>query len=53
VTITGADLTGATKVLFGNTAAASYMVVSAKKIVAYSPPESAGTVFVTVTPPVG
>ena len=49
VTITGTGLTGATKVAFGTTPAASFSVSSATKIVAYAPAEAAGTVDVTVT----
>jgi Bacterial Ig-like domain (group 3)/IPT/TIG domain len=48
VTITGANLTGATAVKFGNTAAASFAVNSANSITATSPPGT-GTVDVTVT----
>jgi hypothetical protein len=48
VTISGANLTGATAVNFGGTPAASFMVVSDTKITAVSPPGH-GTVDVTVT----
>src|SRR5208337_2227493 len=49
VTITGTNLTGATAVTFGVTAAASFTVNSATSITAVSPAEAAGTVDVTVT----
>jgi predicted outer membrane repeat protein len=48
VTITGANLTGASAVSFGTTAATSFTVVSATEITATSPPGSAGAVHVTV-----
>lgn len=51
VTITGLNLTGATKVLFG-TAAARFTVVSATKITAIVP-AGRGKVAVTVTTPLG
>ena len=53
VTITGADLTGATAVNFGSTAAASFKVNSATSISAVSPANSAGIVDLTVTTPGG
>jgi hypothetical protein len=53
VTITGTNFTGASAVTFGSTAATSYTVSSATSITATSPAESAGTVNVTVTTPVG
>ena len=53
VTITGANLTGATSVRFGGIAASTVTVVSPTKIIAYSPAQSAGTVDVTVTTPGG
>ena len=53
VTITGTDLTGATAVSFGGTAALSYTVNSSTSITAVSPPESAGTVNIQVTTPDG
>lgn len=50
VTITGTDFAKVTKVSFGATAAASYKVESANKIVAVAPPGSAGnSVAVSVT----
>jgi hypothetical protein len=48
VTITGANLSGATAVRFGSTAAAAFFVNSATKITAFSPSATAGTVDVTV-----
>jgi len=52
VTITGTNLTGATAVMFGGTAAATFTVNSATSITATSPAGS-GTVDVTVTTPSG
>lgn len=52
VTITGAQFTGATEVLFGTVPAASFTVVSDTQITAVSPAGS-GTVDVTVTTPDG
>ncbi|MCW3027721.1 MAG: Pyrrolo-quinoline quinone [Solirubrobacterales bacterium] len=49
VTITGRNLTGATAVKFGSTAAASFTVQSGTSIIAVSPAEPAGKVDVTVT----
>ncbi len=49
VTITGTNLTGASDVEFGATAAASYTVDNDTQITATSPAESAGTVDITVT----
>ena len=49
VTITGTNLTGATAVYFGTTAATSFTVVSDTSITATSPAGTAGTVDVTVT----
>ncbi len=49
VTVTGANLTGATFVDFGSIAAASYTVVSPTEITAVTPASSAGVVDVTVT----
>ncbi|WDQ35456.1 IPT/TIG domain-containing protein [Paenibacillus marchantiae] len=49
VTLTGTNLTGATAVKFGATAAASYTVNSATSITATAPAGSLGTVDVTVT----
>lgn len=53
VGILGAGFTGATAVTFGDTAAASFAVVSDSSITATSPPHAAGTVHVTVTTPSG
>jgi hypothetical protein len=53
VSITGANLTGATAVTFGSTAATSFKVNSATSITAISPAEAAGTVDVRVTTPNG
>jgi kumamolisin len=53
VTITGANLTGATAVAFGAVAATSFTVNSNTSITAISPTQSAGTVNVTVTTPAG
>ena len=52
VAITGAELTGATAVDFGSTAASSFTVNSATSITAVAPAGS-GAVDVTVTGPVG
>jgi probable HAF family extracellular repeat protein len=52
VTITGERLAGATSVMFGAAAAASFKVVSATELEAVSPP-GAGLVEVTVTTPEG
>ncbi len=48
VTISGTDLTGATAVKFGPTAATGYTVVDATHITAIAPAGAAGTVDVTV-----
>ncbi len=48
VTLTGTNLTGATAVTFGSTAATSYAAVSATEVTAVAPAGS-GTVSVTVT----
>ena len=53
VTITGAGFTGATRVSFGGTAAASFTVSSATSITATSPAAGAGMVDVTVANPGG
>jgi len=53
VTITGTNLTGATAVHFGTTAATNVNVVSATSITATSPAHAAGIVDVTVTTPSG
>ncbi|MEV7180304.1 IPT/TIG domain-containing protein [Kitasatospora sp. NPDC093679] len=49
VTLTGSNLTGASAVTFGSTAATSFTVVSATQITATAPPGPAGPVQVTVT----
>jgi len=49
VVISGTNLSGATAVDFGRTPASSFDVVSAGSITAVSPPNTAGTVDVTVT----
>ncbi len=53
VTITGANLTGATSVSFGGTAASSFTVVNSTTITATTPAHSGGTVNLTVTTPGG
>jgi alpha-tubulin suppressor-like RCC1 family protein len=56
VTITGANMTGATKVMFGSVSATSFKVTTVKtitSITAVSPAEVAKTVDVTVTTPIG
>jgi hypothetical protein len=53
VTITGTNLTGATAVDFGTTAATGFTVDSETQITATSPAHAAGTVHVTVTTPGG
>jgi IPT/TIG domain/Divergent InlB B-repeat domain len=53
VTITGTNLTGATAVKFGATAAASFEVKGATEVKATSPAHAAGQVDVTVTTPGG
>jgi hypothetical protein len=53
VTITGENLTGATAVTFGATAATSFKVDSATQITAVAPPGVPGTVDVRVTAPSG
>jgi hypothetical protein len=53
VTITGANLTGATAVKFGTANAASFSVVNATQITATSPAGALGAVYVTVTTPGG
>jgi PKD repeat protein/N-acetylneuraminic acid mutarotase len=53
VTLTGTDFAGATAVIFGGTAAASYTVSSATQITATSPAHDAGAVDVQVTTPFG
>jgi hypothetical protein len=49
VTITGSGFTGATKVKFGATNAASFVVNTDSSITAVSPSETAGSVYVSVT----
>ena len=53
VTISGANLTGATAVAFGDTAAASFSVLSSTTISAVAPAHFIGVVDVTVTTPDG
>ncbi len=53
VILTGTNLTGATAVKFGSTAATTFTVNGATQIIATSPAESAATVDVTVTTPQG
>lgn len=53
VLIYGTNLTGATAVSFGSTAASTFNVVSATEISAISPAETAGTASVVVTTPGG
>ena len=53
VTITGTNLSGATEVKFGTTAATGVEVKSATEVKATSPAHAAGTVDVTVTTPGG
>jgi hypothetical protein len=53
VTLTGANLTGATAVSFGGTPAASFALTSATSITATTPAAAAGAVSVSVTTPGG
>ena len=53
VTITGTNLTGATQVAFGGTAATSFSVDSATQVTATTPARAAGAVDVSVTTPAG
>jgi hypothetical protein len=53
VVVTGSGLSGATSVMFGSIAAASFTVDSDSRITAVSPPDSLGTVHITVTTPEG
>ncbi|WP_219823109.1 IPT/TIG domain-containing protein [Nocardia nova] len=53
VTLTGTNLSGATAVRFGTSAALSFTVVSATQITAVAPPGGAGAVDVTVVTPGG
>ena len=49
VVVTGSNMSGATAVMFGSTAATSFSLNSATQITAVSPAQGAGTVNVTVT----
>ncbi|MDX3457168.1 IPT/TIG domain-containing protein, partial [Streptomyces sp. ME02-8801-2C] len=53
VTLTGANLSGATAVQFGGVAAASFAVNSSTQITAVAPAHAAGAAAVTVTTPGG
>jgi len=53
VTISGTNLTGATAVKFGATAASSFVVNSGTQITASAPAGTAGTIDITVTTPDG
>ena len=53
VIITGTNLTGATAVTFGGTAATNFVVNSSTQITATAPAHAAGAVDVVVTTPVG
>jgi hypothetical protein len=53
VTITGTNLTGATAVSFGGTAATSFTINSPVSITAVAPAHAAGTIDITVTTPYG
>jgi hypothetical protein len=53
VTLNGVMLTGATAVHFGNALAVNFTVHSATSIVAVAPPQTAGSVAVTVTTAAG
>ena len=53
VTVTGANLSGASDVSFGGTAAASFTVDSASQVTAVSPAHAAGPVDITVTTSAG
>jgi hypothetical protein len=53
VTITGANLNGATQVSFGGTAATAFVVNSSSQVVATAPALTPGTYDVTVTTPYG
>ena len=53
VVITGSDLTGATAVTFGGTAATSFIVNSDSQITAVSPARAAGSANIVVTTPAG
>ena len=49
VTVTGSGFTGASSVLFGSIAATEFAISSDSSLTAVSPPQAAGTVYVTVT----
>jgi len=49
ITITGSHITGATGVLFGQTPATEFEVLSDQSLSVYSPPGTSGTAEVTVT----
>ena len=51
VTVSGTNFTGASAVDFGLVGAATYTVISSTQLSATSPPQSAGTVDITVTTP--
>ena len=53
VTLTGANLNGATAVTFGTTAATSFTINSPTSITAVAPAQAAATIQVTVTTPNG
>jgi NADH:ubiquinone oxidoreductase subunit 4 (subunit M) len=53
VSISGANLSGATAVMFGSRAALRFTVKSAKKIIAYSPTSTLGSVVIKVYSPTG
>ncbi|MFI9649340.1 IPT/TIG domain-containing protein [Streptomyces sp. NPDC052040] len=53
VTLTGTNLTNASAVRFGGTAAISFIVISPTQITAVAPARAAGAVTVTVTTPGG
>ncbi|MHB1891501.1 MAG: IPT/TIG domain-containing protein, partial [Acidimicrobiales bacterium] len=53
VTITGENLSGATAVYFGNTAASDVQAVSSSEVTSLSPPGTPGAVAVTVVTPEG
>ena len=53
VTINGQNLDGATAVYFGSTSATAVVAMNGSQVSAVAPPESAGTVDVTVVTPLG
>ncbi len=53
VTITGLQMSTASKVMFGTVAATSFHVTSATQVTAVSPPQAAGLVNITITSPKG